>query len=113
MATPRVLPGITLIESGGHVPAHQSVLVRLPETGPVLLAIDAIANRGLLDPQAPDAVSDMDHDAARASVRKLADIAEREGVALIVFGHDAAQWRTLKKAPEQYLDESRTACSRW
>ena len=96
------LPGITLIESGGHVPAHQSVLVRLSETGPVLLAIDAIANRGLLDPHAPDAVSDMDHDAARASVRKLADIAEREGVELIIFGHDAEQWRTLKKAPEQY-----------
>ena len=29
-----LLPGITLVESGGHVPGHQSVLVRLPETGP-------------------------------------------------------------------------------
>jgi N-acyl homoserine lactone hydrolase len=97
-----LLPGIALIESGGHVPAHQSVLVRLPETGPVLLAIDAIANRGLLDPQAADAVSDMDHDAARASVRKLVGIAAREGAALVVFGHDAEQWRTLRKAPERY-----------
>ena len=35
-------PGVELIESGGHVPGHQAVLVRLPETGPVLLTIDAI-----------------------------------------------------------------------
>jgi len=25
-----------------------------------------------------------------------------EGAALVVFGHDAAQWRTLKKAPAYY-----------
>jgi len=37
-----LLPGIELVESSGHVPGHQSVLVRLPETGPVLLAIDAM-----------------------------------------------------------------------
>jgi N-acyl homoserine lactone hydrolase len=37
-----LLPGIELIESSGHVPGHQAVLVRLPQTGPVLLAIDAM-----------------------------------------------------------------------
>ena len=36
-----LLPGIEIIETSGHVAGHQSVLVRLPETGPVLLAIDA------------------------------------------------------------------------
>jgi N-acyl homoserine lactone hydrolase len=35
------LPGPT----SGHVPGHQSVLVRLPQTGPVLLAIDAVPVR--------------------------------------------------------------------
>ena len=39
-----LVPGIELIDTSGHVPGHQSVLVRLPETGPVLLAIDAIAD---------------------------------------------------------------------
>src|SRR5215472_10011637 len=38
-----LLPGIELIETSGHVPGHQAVLVRLAETGPVLLAIDAIS----------------------------------------------------------------------
>src|SRR5262249_7415711 len=39
-----LVPGIELIETSGHVPGHQSVLVRLPKTGPVLLAIDAISH---------------------------------------------------------------------
>ena len=38
----------------------------------------------------------------RASTRKLLDMAEREGVRLIVYGHDEAQWRTLKTAPDYY-----------
>ncbi|GAC1533605.1 MAG: N-acyl homoserine lactonase family protein [Herpetosiphon sp.] len=97
-----LLPGITLIESGGHVPGHQSVLVRLPETGPVLLAVDAIAGRDHLNPEVPDRLVDMDHAAARASRRKLTSIAAREGVELIVFGHDAVQWRTLRKSPAFY-----------
>src|SRR5438128_348991 len=37
-----LLPGLTLIETSGHAPGHQSVLVRLPQTGPLLLAIDAV-----------------------------------------------------------------------
>jgi N-acyl homoserine lactone hydrolase len=37
-----LLPGLTLLETSGHTPGHQSVLVRLPQTGPVLLAIDAV-----------------------------------------------------------------------
>lgn len=44
-------PGVTLIETGGHVPGHQSVLVRLPQTGPVLLAIDAVVSVGQADPE--------------------------------------------------------------
>jgi N-acyl homoserine lactone hydrolase len=37
-----LLPGLVLIETSGHAPGHQSVLVRLPQTGNVLLAIDAV-----------------------------------------------------------------------
>ena len=35
-----LLPGLTLIETSGHTPGHQSVLLDLPATGKVLLAID-------------------------------------------------------------------------
>ena len=37
-----LLPGLELIETSGHVPGHQSVLVRLPKTGAVLLTTDAV-----------------------------------------------------------------------
>jgi N-acyl homoserine lactone hydrolase len=98
-----LLPGIELIESGGHVPGHQAVLVRLPSTGPVLLAIDAIPFASVLDPDMREiTVYDMDEAGVRASTRKLVDLAKREGVTMIVHGHDAAQWATLKKLPEYY-----------
>jgi len=98
-----LLPGIELIDTSGHVPGHQSVLVRLPETGPVLLAIDAIPVSGLSDPDTrPATPFDMDEAGVRASTRKLVELAEREGVTLMVFGHDAPQWRELKKLPEFY-----------
>jgi N-acyl homoserine lactone hydrolase len=98
-----LLPGIELIETSGHVPGHQSVLVRLPETGPVILAIDAIAERSMLDPDSrPIHPTDEDEVGVRASTRKLVDLAQREGVGLMVHGHDSQQWPTLKLAPEYY-----------
>lgn len=98
-----LLPGIELIESSGHVPGHQAVLVRLPETGPVLLAIDAIPTQAGLDADKRErGPFDMDMDGVRASTRKLVALAQREGATLIVHGHDAEQWKTLKKAPEYY-----------
>ena len=97
-----LLPGLTLIETSGHVPGHQSVLVRLPHTGAVLLTIDAVQNVALFTPDRAMTPNDLDADGVRASTRKLLAIAEREHVALVVFGHDGDQWRTLKKVPEYY-----------
>lgn len=99
-----LLAGVELIETSGHVPGHQSVLVRLPEAGPVLLAIDAVPTAGTLDPDArPIFPNDDDEAATRRSTRKLADLVAREGVRLVIHGHDAEQWPTLRKAPEWYV----------
>ena len=98
-----LLPGLELIETSGHVPGHQSVLVRLNETGPVLLTIDAINHAGQRDPETRTVAGyDTDEASVRASTRKLRDIAAREGVRLVIYGHDRKQWPTLKKAPEYY-----------
>ncbi len=98
-----LVPGVTLIETGGHVPGHQSVLVRLPQTGPVLLAIDAVTSAGQADPETRERrPMDLDDAAARESARKLRDLAAREGVTLTIYGHDKSQWQTLKLAPEYY-----------
>ena len=98
-----LLPGIELIETSGHVPGHQSVLVRLKQTGPVLLTIDAINHAGQSDPETRTIADyDLDEASTRASTRKLRDLAAREGVQLTIYGHDRKQWPTLKKAPEFY-----------
>jgi N-acyl homoserine lactone hydrolase len=97
-----LLPGLSLIETSGHAPGHQSVLVRLPQTGSVLLVIDAAMFARLFTPDRSAGPGDDNPDELRASVQKLVDLVDREHVALVIFGHDGAQWRTLKKAPEYY-----------
>jgi N-acyl homoserine lactone hydrolase len=97
-----LLPGLTLLETSGHTPGHQSILVRLPHTGPVLLTIDAVAIQRLFSLDRQAAPIDDNAEQLRASTRKLLDVVERERVALVVFGHDGTQWRTLKKAPDYY-----------
>jgi N-acyl homoserine lactone hydrolase len=97
-----LLPGLELIDTSGHVPGHQSVLVRLPNTGAVLLTIDAVAFRTGFVRDLADDGSTPDAAAIRASTNKLLDLVEREQVGLVIFGHDSEQWAGLKKLPEYY-----------
>ncbi len=95
-------PGITLLETSGHVAGHQSVLVRLPQTGVVLLAIDAVILGRLFTPERKLSPYDENEVQLIASTQKLLAIAEQEHAALVVFGHDGLQWQTLKKSPDFY-----------
>jgi N-acyl homoserine lactone hydrolase len=97
-----LLPGLMLIETSGHVPGHQSVLVRLPETGVVLLTIDAVPERSSFTRERLAGPRDVDAEGTVASTRKLLDLAEREHVGLVVFGHDGPQWQALKQLPDYY-----------
>lgn len=98
----QLLPGLELIETSGHSPGHQSILVRLPETGPVLLTIDAVPQQRWFLPDRKAGPSDDNEEVLRANMRKLLDLVQREQVALIIFGHDIEQGQTLKKAPDYY-----------
>lgn len=96
-----LLPGLTLVETGGHVVGHQSVLLRLPRTGSVLLTVDAVPfaagfTRAAPDGDAPEAAQ------VHASTVKLLELAEREPATLVVFGHDEAQWNGLRRLPGYY-----------
>jgi N-acyl homoserine lactone hydrolase len=97
-----LLPGLELIETSGHVPGHQSVLVRLPETGAVLLTIDAVPFAEGFTRDTQDDGSDPDAAAIRASTHKLLGLVDREQVGLVIFGHDRGQWDGLKQLPEYY-----------
>jgi N-acyl homoserine lactone hydrolase len=77
-------------------------LLHLPQTGNVLLTIDAVPLQRLFTLERKASPIDDDEEQLRESTRRLIDIAVREHVNLIVFGHDGTQWQTLKKAPEFY-----------
>ena len=91
-------PGVALLETPGHSPGHLSLLVRLPETGIVLLIGDAISRPAELEEGFGGAWNEAQ---ARASAERLMSIAEREQ-AMVIYGHDPDQWPTLRKAPKFY-----------
>ena len=97
-----LLPGLELIETSGHAKGHQSVLVRLPKTGAVLLPIDAVPFGEGFTRDKQDDGSDPDAEAVRASTIKLLDLVERERIELVIFGHDKEQWEGLRTLPEHY-----------
>lgn len=78
------------------------MLVRLPETGPVLLTIDAVVRQENFTPERKAGPLDSGADGTQASTLKLLDVAKREHVALVIFGHDGPQWQMLKKLPDFY-----------
>ncbi|MER6990530.1 N-acyl homoserine lactonase family protein [Saccharopolyspora hirsuta] len=92
-----LLDGVELVDSSGHSAGHQSVLVRLPRTGPVLIAGDAIPTAEVCDPAArPSSGHDHDVEAARQSTRELMRLVAEQGIARILHSHDAEQWRDLR-----------------
>jgi N-acyl homoserine lactone hydrolase len=97
-----LLPGIELIETSGHVPGHMSLLLRLPQTGPVLLTVDAVPNKESFRPDRQIGPLDLDAEKTIASTIKLQERARREQVTLTIFGHDGHQWPTLKILPDCY-----------
>lgn len=91
---------VTLIATPGHTPGHQSLLVKLPKTGALLLSADAVhfksnwENRGV--PQ-----NNFDKDKTAASMQRMADIMAKEKAQLWI-NHDKAQSDSLKMSPGFY-----------
>jgi N-acyl homoserine lactone hydrolase len=89
-----VCAGLTLVPTPGHTPGHLSALLDLPNTGPVILAADAINRASEL----AEAFADADDPVvAQASAERLLALP-----GLLIYGHDPAQWDTLRKAPAFY-----------
>ena len=93
-------PGVELLETSGHCIGHQSVLVRLPKSGAVLLAIDAAILARTFTMARKASPKDENEEMLLASTRKMLDLVEREKVNTVIFGHDGEQWAGLRKAPE-------------
>jgi N-acyl homoserine lactone hydrolase len=91
--------GLEILLTPGHAPAHQSVLLRLPETGPVIICGDAVYCQENFDHDSWS--SQADPETARTSAFKLRETAQREGARLF-YGHDRNQARDIRYAPHSY-----------
>ncbi|AIQ65675.1 hypothetical protein PSTEL_23755 [Paenibacillus stellifer] len=96
-----LVPGIHLIHTPGHMIGHQSVLVKLPTLGSVIITGDAVFRQ---DEYLSEQANDLDKEAQMKtnSIRKLKALEKEHNVNLVVFGHDPVQWPHLKKSPEYY-----------
>lgn len=88
--------GVRVIPTPGHTDGHQSVLLRLPETGAVILCGDAVYCQENYDHDTWD--SQADPATARDSALKLRAIAETER-ATMFYGHDREQAHAMRWAP--------------
>jgi N-acyl homoserine lactone hydrolase len=93
---------IRMIFTPGHAPGHQSFLVTLPRTGPVLLTIDAAYTLDHWENKALPGLVVSSADAVD-SVAKLRRIASDTN-AMVVTGHDPDNWGTYRKAPHDFYD---------
>lgn len=94
-----LVTGVTLLATPGHSPGHLSLLVRLPETGAVLLAGDAISREAEVESGVNGGA--WDQELARASTARIVELARAESVVL-VLGHDPRGWVALRPAPRVY-----------
>ena len=93
-------PGVTAVRSDGHTPGHQSLVVELPETGPVILAGDCCYWQRSIDEEVPPGVV-WDPTRAMHSIKRLKTLARLTG-GRIFPSHDPAFWASAHKAPDAY-----------
>jgi glyoxylase-like metal-dependent hydrolase (beta-lactamase superfamily II) len=93
-------PGVTVLRTDGHTPGHQSLLVELPETGPVILTGDACYWQEHLDAERVPGVV-WNPTLALHAIKRLKTLARLTG-ARVFPGHDPDFWRTVKQSPDAY-----------
>jgi N-acyl homoserine lactone hydrolase len=91
---------VTIIATPGHTPGHQSLLVRLPKTGAIVLSGDAVHFRGNWDNRGVPS-GNFDKEQTLASMQKISDLLAKEKAQLWI-NHDKAQRDSLKMAPAFY-----------
>jgi glyoxylase-like metal-dependent hydrolase (beta-lactamase superfamily II) len=88
------------LSTPGHTPGHQSLLVKLPKTGPVVLSGDAAHFKSNWENRRVP-VNNVSKDQSLASMQKIADTLDKEKAQLWI-NHDKAQRDSQKMSPEFY-----------
>ncbi len=91
---------VTIISTPGHTPGHQSLLVKLPKTGAVLLSGDAVHFKDNWHNRRVPSIN-TDKDKTSVSMQRIADALAKEKAQLWI-NHDKAQSDSLKKSPDFY-----------
>lgn len=92
---------VIILATPGHTPGHQSLLVRLPRAGAVLLAGDAAHFRGNWDHRRVP-LTNFDRVATLRSLDRLRRLVDDEH-ALLLLGHDGGDHARLPRPPA-FLD---------
>ena len=91
---------VMLIATPGHTPGHQSLLIKLPKTGALLLSGDAVHFKDNWENRrVPDI--NFDKEQTAASLQRMAEVLAKEKAQLWI-NHDKAQRDSLKMAPDFY-----------
>ncbi len=91
---------VTLLSTPGHTPGHQSILVRLARTGPILISGDAAHFRENWDYRRVPSFN-VDVQKTLTSMDRIAAILAHTRAQLWIH-HDKAQADTQKKSPAYY-----------
>ena len=91
---------VTILATPGHTPGHQSLLVKLPKTGALVLSGDAVHFQANWDHRRVPA-NNVDQEQTKASMERIAGILAKEKATLWI-NHDKAQRDTLTMAPDFY-----------
>jgi N-acyl homoserine lactone hydrolase len=91
---------VMIISTPGHTPGHQSLLVKLPKTGAVLLSGDAVHFKENWENRRVPENNDS-KDKTVASMQRMADVMAKEKAQLGI-NHDKAQRDGQKMSPEYY-----------
>lgn len=92
------LPGVTLIQAPGHTPGQMAMQVDLKDSGTMIFTSDAVYMGDSYGPPSTPAAIVNDLTAWYTSVDKIRNLAEKTD-ATVVFGHDAAQLKSMRLAP--------------
>ena len=88
---------VVIIATPGHTPGHQSLLVRLPQTGAVILSGDLVHFRENWDAQRVP-VRNFDRDQSLQSMERIASLLVAEG-AVLWINHDRTQSSGMPRIP--------------
>ncbi|MFQ5521566.1 MAG: N-acyl homoserine lactonase family protein, partial [Candidatus Methylomirabilia bacterium] len=95
-----LVPGVTALRSDGHTPGHQSLLVELPESGPIILAGDCCYWQEHIDQERVPGVV-WNPILALHSIKRLKTLA-RLVKGQIFPSHDPVFWRSVRRPPDCY-----------